>query len=41
LTDPGSFDDAKLFCPVSGLNATTEERQDCMIDVIYMKIPQS
>lgn len=28
----------KLFCPVSGLNATTEERQDCMIGVIYMKI---
>jgi len=25
MTDPGRFDDAKLFCPVSGLNATWEE----------------
>jgi len=25
MTDPGRFTDAKLFCPVSGLNATGEE----------------
>jgi hypothetical protein len=25
MTDSGRFNDAKLFCPVSGLNATGEE----------------
>jgi len=25
MADPGKMNDAKLFCPVSGLNATWEE----------------